>query len=225
MEEVDKEQVMLKRTWCIALFSIFIAMLTVEIIFKISETSYLRPILYCLIIVPTTFILIYHLMIREGIASYSDFGLIKEHISKNILTGMVLGVLSGIMAFVLGKYYLGLSTIMESNLILAIIAKGIAAPIWEEFIFRGLIFSSLLWILEWSKDWSQESRILWIGFSYTVVAVIFTLGHYGTSNLLIVYFAGIIDTLAFHLTKSLVAPVLTHSIYNLLQILLPSYVS
>lgn len=221
----DKEWIVLKRVWSIVLFSIFIAMLMVEIIFKIPATNYLRPILYCLIIVPATFILIYHFVIKEGIASYSDFGLTKKHISKNIMIGTALGILSGIFAFILGKYYFSLNFPMESNLAFAIIARVITAPIWEEFIFRGIIFSSLLWILEWNKNWPQENRILWIGFSYTIIAVIFTLGHYGTSNLLLVYFAGIVDTFAFHITKSLVTPIITHSIYNLLQTLLPAYAS
>jgi len=221
----DKEGVMLKRTWSIALFSIFIAILLVEIIFKIPETSYLRPILYCLIIVPTTFILIYYFLVKEGIASYSDFGLTKNHILRNILVGVILGILSFVVAFVMIKYHFNSNFPRESNLTFGIIARGIAAPLWEEFIFRGILFSSLLWILGWNNDWSQEKRILWTSFAYIIVAVIFTFGHYGTSNLVIVYFAGIVDTAAFHLTRSLVTPVVTHSIYNLLLILLPSYVS
>jgi len=216
---------MLKRAWGIALFSIFITLLIVEVILRIPETSYLRPILYCLVIVPTTFILIYYFLVKEGIASYSDFGLTKNHIMKNILIGVTFGILSFIIAFVMVKYHFNSNFPRESDLVFAIIARGIAAPLWEEFIFRGILFSSLLWILEWNNDWSQEKRILWTSFSYIIVAVIFAFGHYGTSNLVIVCFAGLIDTAAFHLTKSLVTPVVTHSVYNLLLIILPSYIS
>lgn len=223
MGKLDKEKVTLKRAWSIVLFSIFIALLIVEIIFRIPEASYLRPVMYCLIIVPVTLILIHNFLIKEGMASYSDIGLMKNHILKNILIGTAFGILSFIVAFVMVKYYFNSNFPGESNLIFAVIAKVIAAPVWEELIFRGIVFSSLLRILEWNKDWSQEKRILWIGFSYTIVAIIFTFGHYGTSNLVIVYFAGIIDTVAFHVTKSLVASVVAHSIYNLLLILLPSY--
>jgi len=219
----DKEWVMLKCTWCIILFSIFIALLLVEIIFKIPEASYWRPVFYCLIIVPVAFILIYRFMIIGGIASYHDFGLTKNHIFRNAIAGISLGIASGIIAFIAARYYFNLNAPGESDMMFAVIAKSIAAPIWEEFVFRGIMFSSLLWILDWKKDWPEEKRILWVGFSYTIIAVIFTFGHYGTSNLVIVYFAGIVNTAAFHFTRSLVTPIFTHSIYNLLQILLPAH--
>ena len=226
MQKPNEEyMVMQKRSWAAVLFSLFIALLLVEIIFKVPEESYWRPIFYCLIIVPVAFILIYRFLIKEGIASYHDFGLTKNHIFKNAVIGISLGIASGIIAFIAARYYFNLNAFEERNMIFAIIAKSVAAPIWEEFVFRGIMFSSLLWILDWKKDWPQEKRILWIGFSYTVIAVIFTFGHYGTSDLVIVYFAGIVDTAAFHLTRSLVAPIFTHSIYNLLQILLPAYMS
>jgi len=208
----------LRRVWLIALFSLFIAWLITEIFLKIPETSYLRPIFFCLIIVPIAFILTYYFLIKKELASYSDFGLTKSNALRNALIGILLGVVSGIIAFIAAKYYFHLNPQGESNLAFAIIARCIAAPIWEEFVFRGMIFSSLLWVLEWRRDWLQEKRILWIGFSYIIVAIIFTFGHLGASHLLIVYFAGFVDTAAFHFTKSLITSIFTHSIYNLLQI-------
>lgn len=215
----EKQVTKLQYVWLIMLFSVFTAFLFVEIIFKNIETSYWRPVLFCLIIVPLTFILIYHFLIKKDLAAYSDFGLTKSNALKNALIGISLGIVSGIAAFIAAKYYFHLDLQEESNLAFAIITRCIATPIWEELIFRGIMFSSLLWILEWKRDWPQEKRILGIGFSYIIVAIIFTFGHLGSSHLLIIYFAGLVDTAAFHLTKSLITPIFTHSIYNLLQIL------
>ena len=76
----------------------------------------------------------------------------------------------------------------------------VAAPIFEEFIFRGLIFGGL-----------RRSFSLWP--ATLASAGVFAIMHPALS-MLPVFFMGVVAALVYDRTRSLVAPMLTHALYN-----------
>jgi membrane protease YdiL (CAAX protease family) len=76
----------------------------------------------------------------------------------------------------------------------------LAAPVFEEFIFRGLIFGGL-------------RRSLGLGTATLASAAIFAIVHPPIS-VIPVFVMGICAALVYERTRMLAAPVLLHSIYN-----------
>src|SRR5262249_43076873 len=76
----------------------------------------------------------------------------------------------------------------------------VAAPLFEEFIFRGLIFGGL-----------RRSFGLWP--ATLVSAAMFAIMHPAIS-MLPVFVMGVCAALVYERTRSLLAPMLTHAVYN-----------
>ncbi len=76
----------------------------------------------------------------------------------------------------------------------------LAAPLCEEFLFRGLVFRSL-------------RRTLPLGISVFASAAIFAVIHPGVS-MAPVFVLGLVSALSFEATGLLLAPVLAHAVYN-----------
>ena len=95
------------------------------------------------------------------------------------------------------------------NVVLLMIAVVIAAPIFEECLFRGFLFSGL-----------QQSHLgtgAAIVFSAAAWAVIHT--QYGTFDLITVFVFGIILAVARIASRSLLLPITLHSTFNFFAVL------
>jgi ABC-2 type transport system permease protein len=75
-----------------------------------------------------------------------------------------------------------------------------AAPVFEEFIFRGLIFGGL-------------RRTLGLGLATVASAAIFAIVHPPLS-VMPVFVLGVAAALVYERTKMLAAPMLAHALYN-----------
>lgn len=124
------------------------------------------------------------------------------------------GVAGGIVAAVAGVTYVGIVTSMDlfppaqhtslaadrtTAMTLAAIAFA-AAPIFEEFIFRGLIFGGL-------------RRSLGLGAATLASAAIFAIIH-PPMAVIPVFVMGVCAALIYERTRMLAAPMLVHAIYN-----------
>ncbi|PTT74938.1 CPBP family intramembrane metalloprotease domain-containing protein, partial [Pelomonas sp. HMWF004] len=76
----------------------------------------------------------------------------------------------------------------------------VAAPVFEEFIFRGLIFGGL-----------RRSLPLWPAAAAS--AAVFAVVHPPVS-IIPVFFLGLCTALAYERGRSLLAPMVVHAVYN-----------
>ena len=140
-----------------------------------------------------------------------------DSFSKLILRNSFEGVIFGIIALLIGLAYVRAASLYEpvrlaiseasqiavsskSGMIWMIVAMVIAAPLFEEFIFRGVLFNGM-----------KRSMGLWAAIFGS--AAIFAMIHPPLS-LIPVFIMGISATICFNRNKCLLAPILVHSIYN-----------
>lgn len=98
----------------------------------------------------------------------------------------------------------------NSNSALGVISVVLIIPIFEEFLFRGLIFNEL------KKHLNVLIAILLQG-------AIFALSHGNMLQAIYTFIMGIVLAIVYNKTKSILAPILLHIMYNLLgSILLPT---
>ncbi len=91
-----------------------------------------------------------------------------------------------------------------SGLVSDLISAVILAPVCEEIVFRGFLFSAL------------RNR-LGLHAAVGISALVFTLIHfYGVADMISVGIFGVIMAYLYHLTRSLVPCVLCHALYNLI---------
>jgi membrane protease YdiL (CAAX protease family) len=125
----------------------------------------------------------------------------------------LIGASTGAMASVIGLIYLwvvqhfGLLADQSSNLFADptrrywLLALAIlAAPIFEEFIFRGLIFGGL-------------RRSMGLMPAAAASAAVFAVVH-PPASIIPVFFLGLCTALAYERSRVLAAPMLTHAVYN-----------
>ncbi|RTL42284.1 MAG: CPBP family intramembrane metalloprotease [Burkholderiales bacterium] len=117
----------------------------------------------------------------------------------------------GVLAAAAGLAYVGILQVLElAPAAPAALAPGLrlgllllcvlAAPVFEEFIFRGLIFGGL-----------RRSLPLWPAAAAS--AAVFAIVHPPIS-VIPVFFLGLCTALAFERGRSLLAPMVVHAIYN-----------
>lgn len=80
----------------------------------------------------------------------------------------------------------------------------VAAPVFEEYIFRGLLFGSLA--RSWAGRWGGRAAVL-------VSAAVFALLHPPLA-LAPVFGLGLVTAFAYQRTGSLAAPIIAHALYN-----------
>jgi ABC-2 type transport system permease protein len=124
------------------------------------------------------------------------------------------GVAGGVVAAIAGLAYIEIAASMDllpslrqanqpadhtAAIGLAAIAI-VAAPVFEEFIFRGLIFGGL-------------RRSLGLGAATLASAAIFAIVH-PPMSVIPVFVMGVCAALIYERTRMLAAPMLVHAIYN-----------
>jgi ABC-2 type transport system permease protein len=136
--------------------------------------------------------------------------MLHDGISRALLWGIIGGIASSLAAFI----YIQVIQLIDLfptlrrhdqvtdpsiALWLATLAV-IAAPVFEEFIFRGLIFGGL-------------RRSLNVGVATVASAAIFAIVH-PPASVIPVFVMGVCVALVYERTRMLAAPVVSHSIYN-----------
>jgi membrane protease YdiL (CAAX protease family) len=158
----------------------------------------------------------YHFFIRNKLIKWSDLGfnLGNKGLLKTTGYGVIGGVIQGAYIFFTSNHF-----ILRNRIWLNFFEKCISAPIWEEFLFRVLLFSMIeMFMLFRLKRIDPDSRyyklnkIAWYINIIGILAIMFSLMH-GEISSYIVSFA-IIATLVYMKTRSIIAPVLAHSLSN-----------
>jgi ABC-2 type transport system permease protein len=139
---------------------------------------------------------------------------VPRMLTDGVPRAMLWGALGGIAASLIGFAYIEVARAMDLfpalrnpaeaadrslPLWLAILTI-VAAPLFEEFIFRGLIFGGL-------------RRSLNVEMATLASAAIFAIVH-PPASVIPIFVMGVFAALAYERTRMLAAPMLLHSIYN-----------
>jgi membrane protease YdiL (CAAX protease family) len=136
---------------------------------------------------------------------------------KSIQYSFFIGIIGGVLPFIISIWLLPYEKPIPD---LYDYIKGVFfAPIWEEYFFRALIFSSLYFILVdylylnflKSKKYDFE-KYIYIGLAILITSAFFVLIH--KSKAASVLIASLFITSVFYLNRSLISPIISHSVYN-----------
>ena len=98
-----------------------------------------------------------------------------------------------------------LTTVVQ--VFVAVFGTIIVAPLFEEFLFRGLVMSELLKIM---RPWA----------SIILQAILFAVAHGGLFQGMFTFVVGIVLGIIYYRTRSINATVVCHSIFNLSAVLM-----
>jgi len=213
--ELIKEKYNTFRTsWFIALVALAIGAAVTDVLLRLPTKSVWRPPLYGVVITPIALALLYWLIIRRGRATWAYYGITPRNGLRNAGIGLVLGFGAVGMALIVTHIQFGHFPKPADGVLMHVLGSGIAAPIWEELLFRGMLFGSLLALI--NAKWQGKERLAALLFAYLIVNVLFLLMHVGTSNLQVIYLTGFLYVFAFHKTGSLIAAIAAHATYNIM---------
>ncbi|MCM1988605.1 CPBP family intramembrane glutamic endopeptidase [Oceanirhabdus seepicola] len=177
-------------------------------------------------------LIIYHFMLKSKENSLAKYCGVRKVSIKNatliIIMGTCLAFLSSLVVGLLQDFFTDYATINESissvtdavkntggelthtrssvEVIMAWIGMFsmiIGIPVFEEVLFRGLIFNSL-------------KSHLKIGWCVVVSAIIFGIAHMNVLQGIYACFLGVVLAIAYEKTKSIWAPIIMHVTYNFL---------
>lgn len=165
--------------------------------------------------------MIYLWGIEPGWLTYEDIGLTKKNLGRNVLIGLVMGVVLVLAAGVL-EYLVGLllppdlpdlldpntSTFIARDIpsLLMILAGAcILAPVGEELYFRGYLYAGL------GKGYQ-------LPVVFIVSSAFFSAGHLNLIFFPIIFMAGVMLMYVRHKSQSLVPSIIMHSVNNLAAI-------
>jgi len=144
--------------------------------------------------------------------NYLNFMQVKKTSLKNLFVALLIGF--GIYSFLYGalsfvnidqvfpEYIDFISMIiMQDSIILTILSFGIIVPIFEEIMYRGIIFNLL-----------RENMP--ITAALIIQALIFAIMHMNMLQGIYTFVGGLIIGLAYHWTKSLWVPIIIHVSWN-----------
>jgi len=213
IEHVKQQFKTFRDTWFIALAALAVAFVVGDVLLRLPKASMWRPPLYGALITPFALVLLYWFVVRRGQATWALYGITARDMPKNAGIGIGLGLGAVAVAAVVTHIQFGHFPNPADDLFMHILASGIAAPIWEELLFRGMLFGSLLALI--NAKWTGNERIAALLLAYVAINVLFMATHIGTSNLQVIYLTGFFYIFAFHQTRSLVAAIAAHATYNL----------
>jgi membrane protease YdiL (CAAX protease family) len=90
---------------------------------------------------------------------------------------------------------------METRILIGLLAVGVA-PFAEEVVFRGILYPAL-------KQQGYPKLALW------GTALLFATMHFNVTLFLPLFFLAVILTLLYETTDNLLAPIVTHGVFNL----------
>ncbi|WP_069649783.1 CPBP family intramembrane glutamic endopeptidase [Caloranaerobacter ferrireducens] len=102
---------------------------------------------------------------------------------------------------VFSNYAENVGFLMDGNIITVLLIIGILVPIFEEILYRGLIYKRLV-----------EDINIWVAI--IIQAILFGLTHFNLIQGLYTFVLGIILALTYHWVKSIWAPIIIHITFN-----------
>ena len=161
-----------------------------------------------------TFEIIFSLTVLNNVSKgFFRVGMSTINLSKGLRTGITWSMFFGLTVFLLAAIMLlndlNLLKIVGSKipfkgaeLYLFFLTGGLIAPIAEEIVFRGVLYSLF--------------RELNCAVAIIFSTLIFALFHYRTGNIpLFQIIGGVVFALSFEFSKSLAAPIIIHALGNL----------
>jgi membrane protease YdiL (CAAX protease family) len=124
-----------------------------------------------------------------------------------LIWSFVFGVIVSVATIILFFYHINpikfiRSDLPEKSLCLFILTGGLIGPIAEELYFRGILYSFL--------------RKFNIVVAMGITTLIFAFFHFSGNNLQIIQFVGgLVFVISFEYSKSLITPIIIHSLGNL----------
>lgn len=176
------ENLIMNKMGIILIISSLVSLLVYILIFKIREKSFMK-----------------NLSFKKVSVKYALF-LSLFSICISLFTISLVNILTPVF-----PDYSKVSQDMASgmNSILGILAVVLFAPIFEEILFRGLIFKEL-----------YKSSPLWLAL--ILQAIIFGVAHGNKLQFIYTFILGLALALNYHWTKSIIAPIILHCTYNIL---------
>ena len=168
------------------------------------------------VLFPIILLVCYYYFVRQKLINWSELGfnLGKKGLLNTIGYGLIGGVIQGAFIFFTSKHFL-----LKNQILLNFFEKCISAPIWEEFLFRVLLFGMIegfmilrLKRIEQYPQFYKFNKLVWYINIVGILSIMFSLMH-GEISGYIVSFA-IIATVVYIKTRSILAPALAHSLSN-----------
>ena len=113
------------------------------------------------------------------------------------------------------KYFPSYDDVAEvftsGSLIMQIIAAGIAAPVVEELLFRGILINRMKWLPAWSSVFIQ--------------ALLFGVVHFNWFQSIYAFLAGILLGLIYVKYRSIILTIIGHIAFNLVSVILSEFLT
>ena len=159
--------------------------------------------------------IVYLRIVAPGVMSWADLGLVGRDLFRNLWIGVAAWILLLVASIALtaALYEIGIEQDQEElfsavkdapllQFLMVLFAGAILAPIGEEIFFRGFLFTSLL----------KERGLI---VAYAASSLMFAVVHFNLPALLPILVLGAGLAIARQVTRSLVAPIVAHSLNNL----------
>ena len=225
MDEIDPDTHREKTSiflLCFGLMIMLISFVIINLFFILVlhiTWDYFIAIFWVLSVIPILFYFYYFQ--KKKLLSFSDIGLTKSNLGKNILFGICAGIITGLVGWIfLSVFGPPVEQLPTDFIILFIVASVISAPIREEIMFRGLLWAffdkSMMLILK-----TKHNNVNIVRKDILIVIIIsgaFLIVHTGRNvELLLTKF--LFDSFAYSIiyykSKNLLVPIIAHSISNL----------
>jgi len=166
-------------------------------------------------------ILLIFVVLKKGVNGLDALGLSRRLMNRGLRQGLIwsagFGVLAGVGGFIL--FLLGMDPLAlihvglpqtRSGVVLFFVVGGVIAPIAEELFFRGIIYGYL------RKNVFGGMRHWGIWPALIISTALFVMAHQTGSGIPLPQLAGgVVFCLAYEREKSLVTPIIIHSLGNL----------
>ncbi|EOD01567.1 CPBP family intramembrane glutamic endopeptidase [Caldisalinibacter kiritimatiensis] len=96
---------------------------------------------------------------------------------------------------------------MNGNILIVVLVIGILTPVFEEILYRGVIFNRL------NEDVKVETAII-------LQAIVFALCHFNMIQGMYTFVLGVLLALCYHWLKSIWVPIIVHMSFNTSNILM-----
>lgn len=195
----------------ISLLETAITSLMPAVLYKISDFT-----IYMLLDTLVSLAAVYLFIRGTGKGDWRDVGLKRESLFKNIVVGLVAGILIAIASLVVGNWLVkltGLNATPQQLQALAVKAKGIGqvalllmsgsvlVGLKEEVLYRGLLYPSM----------RQRAGII---RGIILTALLFALVHGDILRFVPLFLGGLVLTWLYERTGSLYASIVAHCVWN-----------
>ena len=223
IKEETRKDVRSSWPFLITLAVMIISGFILQIIFSdiLGFRKELIPCIFFFSIIP--FLIMFNNYIKQGKVEFKDVGILKNKLTINIILGLVIGILAGIVGLVLFSV-LGVPSENISAeqawkiFVLLFLPMCICAPIWEEIATRGLFYTFVEKILRSKLNNGKFIKNLII---IITVSLFFLFAHFEREPrlLFVIFVTSVIYTIAYFKTRNIIVPILAHSVYNLFVLL------